>query len=176
MPPLLPGEGTVTPTGGTVSTQDGRVSINFPPGAVTSDTFVSIEPAEPLGPAPEGFKLGETTFSVTTSPAVAEFGTLIQICVQYSAADLFAIGGDPLLLTIAYYDAVAGDWVVLDTDVNTVTGFACAWTSHVSVWSILTESGGGGGGLPLGAWIGIGVGGFLVLLLVYWWGIRPRRY
>ncbi|MFC2039271.1 hypothetical protein ACFLST_00560 [Chloroflexota bacterium] len=100
---------------------------------------------------------------------------MIQICVQYALADLSAAGGDPTDLSLAYYDGVAGGWVTLDTDVNTATGLACAWTSHLSVWSILAGSD-GGGGLPVGAWIGIGVGGFLILFLVYWWGIRPRRY
>jgi len=143
---------------------------------VTSDTFVSIERAAPLGPAPECFKLGETTFSVTTTPSVAEFGTLIQVCVQYSASDLAAAGGDPAVLVLAYWDAVAGNWVTLPTDANPVSQRACAWTSHLSVWSILTGCEGGGGWLPLGAWIGIGVGAFLILLLVYWRVIRPRYY
>ena len=123
---------------------------------MTTDTSVSIVPAIPPG------------------PAVPEFGTLTRICVQYSAADLFAIGGDPLLLTIAYYDTVEGDWVTLDTDVNAVGGFACAWTSHASTWAILTESGCGGGGLPLGAWIGIGFGGFILIVLVLLWARRFR--
>jgi len=174
MPPLLPGEGTVTLTGGTVSTQDGRVSIDFPDGAVAIDTFVSIVPTIPPGPAPDCFKLGETIFSVTETPAVPEFGKLIRICVKYSDADLFAIGGDPMLLTIAYYDTFKESWVTLDTDVNAVGGFACAWTSHASTWAILTKSGCGGGGLPLGAWIGIGAGCFLLIVLALLWARRFR--
>ena len=102
------------------------------------------------------------------------FGKLIQICVEYSAADVFATGGDPMLLKIAYYDTVLGDWVILETDVNTVSGLACAWTSHASVWSILTGSE-GGGGLHVGVWIGIGVGGLILLLLLYM-GVKRYRY
>lgn len=110
-PGLLSGEGTVTAAGGTVSTDDGRVNLNFPAGAVTRDTDVSIAPTPPPGPAPGGFRLGDTTFSVEArcgpcgGAPVTELGVPIQICVQYSAADIAAAGGDPQLLALAYYDA-----------------------------------------------------------------------
>jgi len=94
--------------------------------------------------------------------------TPIQICVKYSVADLAAADGDPAALNLAFYDVAAGAWVDLDTKVITPSGLVCAWTSHASVWSILSGSE-DGGGLFLGAWIGIGIGGLLVILLVYWW-------
>ena len=169
-PGLLSGEGTVTAAGGTVSTDDGRVNLNFPAGAVTRDTDVSIAPTPPPGPAPGGFRLGDTTFSVeaTCGPCggtpVTELEKPIQVCVQYSSADVAAAGGDPQLLALAYYDATAGGWVALDTDVNTVTGLACAWTTHVSVWSILAGS--EGGGLAPWVWVVIGVAGLGLIVAI----------
>jgi len=169
-PGLLSGEGTVTAAGGTVSTDDGRVNLNFPAGAVTSDTDVSIAPSTAPGPAPGGFRLGSTTFSIEATcgscggTPVTELGGPIQVCVQYSSADIAAAGGNPELLTMAYYDATAGDWVALDTDVNTVTGLACAWTSHVSVWSILAES--EDGGLVWWVWVVIGVAGLGLIVAI----------
>ena len=162
------------PAGGTVSTPDSKVYLNFPAGAVTSDTFVSIASTTPPGPPPEGFKLSAITFSITTTPSAYDYLTPIQICVKYSVADLAAAEGDPAALNLAFYDVAAGSWVDLDTKVITPSGLVCAWTSHASVWSILSGSE-YGGGLFLGAWIGIGIGGLLVILLVYWW-VRRFRY
>lgn len=96
---------------------------------------------------------------------MTELGVPIQICVQYSAADVAAAGGDPQLLALAYYDATAGEWVALDTDVNTVTGLACAWTSHISVWSLLAES--DGGGLAWWVWVVIGVAGLGLIVAIF---------
>jgi len=81
--------------------------------------------------------------------------------------------GDPAALNLAYYDVAARAWVDLDTKVITSSGLVCAWTSHASVWSILSGSEDGSGMLLI-YWIGIGIGGFLVILLVYWWARRFR--
>lgn len=116
--------------------------------------------------------LSAITFSITTTPSVYEYLTPIQICVKYSVADLAAADGDPAALNLAYYDVAAGAWVDLDTKVITSSGLVCAWTSHASVWSIISGSE-GGGGMRLIYWIGIGIGGFLLIVLAL---LRVRRY
>ena len=99
----------------------------------------------------------------------------IQVCVEYSSADIAAASGNPELLTLAYYDATAGHWVVLETEVNTATGIACAWTSHLSDFAIL--AGAVGGGLVWWVWLlVVGISGLVIVLVVILIFRRLREY
>lgn len=106
---------------------------------------------------------------------MTELGEQIQVCVEYYSTDIAAAGGNPELLTLAYYDATAGHWVVLETEVNTATGIACAWTSHLSDWAIL--AGAVGGGLAWWIWlVVVGISGLLTVLMVILIFRRLREY
>lgn len=138
-PPELTGEGIVASQGGTVSTTDGRVTLQFAQGAFTADALVTIEPIE-CGAAPEGFCIGDTCFRVQATvdgESVSVLGAAMAICVEYSDADLAVAGGDPDLLSLAYYDATNGEYVVLDSTVD--DGTICATTNHLSDWAVVAE-------------------------------------
>lgn len=138
-PPELTGEGIVAPQGGAITTTDGRVTLTFAEGAFTADAAVTIEPV-PCGTAPEGFRMGDTCFTVQATvdgQSVSLLGANMTICVEYSDADLDTAEGDSELLRIAYYDAAGGEWVVLDSTVD--NGTICATTDHLSDWAVVAE-------------------------------------
>ena len=124
-----------------MSTEDGRVTLDFEEGAFDDDADVEIEPVD-CGAAPKGFHMGDTCFSITAmvdGEEVTELGDDVTICIEYSDADVAAAGGDPALLTIAYYDEDSGEWDILPTTVDTDAGLACATTNHLSEWAVLAE-------------------------------------
>jgi len=138
-PPELTGEGIVAPEGGAVTTTDGRVTLQFAEGAFTADAVVTIEPIA-CGAAPEGFRIGDTCFRIQAtvdSGSVSVLGAAMTICVEYSDADLAIAGGDLNLLSLTYYDATAGEYVVLDSTVD--DGTICATTNHLSDWAVVAE-------------------------------------
>ena len=138
-PPELTGEGIIAPQGGIIATTDGRVTLSFGEGAFTADAVVTIEPV-PCGAAPEGFRMGDTCFRIHATvdgQSVSVLGADMTICVQHSDADLAVAEGNPDLLRLAYYDASAGDWVVLDSTVD--DGTICATTDHLSDWAVVAQ-------------------------------------
>ena len=148
-----------------MKTEDNRVTVELPPGAVEEDTTVTIQPASGCD-APDGFRLGNTCFCITAvsdGAPITDFGTTITICVHYTDDDVHAAGGDPSLLKLAYYDEAAHEWVVLNTTVNTEDGTACADANHLSEWAIVasmtSES------PPLWLWPVIGLLAALIVLL-----------
>jgi hypothetical protein len=121
-----------------VTTEDGRVTLNFPPGAVEGDATVTIQPV-PCNTAHEGFRLGNTCFSITLVTDGVPISVLdadVEVCVKYTDDDVAAAGGDPHLLRLACYDETIAEWVVLDTTVNTSLGVVCAYTNHLSHWAV----------------------------------------
>ena len=125
-----------------MTTDDGRVSLEFPQGAVVSNATVTIQPTS-CTDAPAGFRLGDTCFSITVEAGgeeVAEFEQYVTICVEYSANDVDLAGGDPQQLRMAYYDEAAGEWVVLETSLDTDLGVVCADINHLSRWAIIAIS------------------------------------
>ena len=148
-----------------VETPDERIRIEFPAGAVDSETQVCIGecPASDVPPIPSGFKLGNTYFSIEGITTLAEE---ITITVKYSDDDVAAAGGDPQLLALAYYDEDAEEWKVLPTTVNTTEKTLTATTDHLSTWAVLAEAAGEAPGeetveetpfgLPLWIWAAIG--------------------
>jgi hypothetical protein len=158
-----PVEETVSPDGETVETPDGKVILTFPEGAFTSNTTVSIEAIFAPSGIPQGYSLGAIYFSIE---AGAELQKAITICVRYSDDDVAAAGGDPHRLRLAYYDEDAGRWQVLPTTIYELPRTACATTDTLSDWAIFVQIG-GGGGLAWWAWLLIGLGG-LVLIFILW--------
>lgn len=141
-PKSLSGTGLVTSTGGLVSTTDDRVKLGFYAGAVSGDTVVTIEPLVLSGTTPEGFKLGETMFSVkavTNGTNITEFQGLVNVWVKYSSGDLEQANQNPLLLQLAYWTRTSG-WVTLETHVDSKAGVAYASTSHLGYWAVITPS------------------------------------
>ena len=138
-PPPFEGNGTVRASGGTVTTNDSKVSLDFPAGAFTSNTTVTIKGVS-CGTAPEGYTVQNTCFSITTSPSVANLSASATIQVEYSTDDWNAAGKDPDRLKLAYYSG--GEWNLLVTTVDTTSETVSAQTDHLSDWAVLaTEEG-----------------------------------
>ena len=154
-------------SGGTVVTPDGKVSAEFPEGAVTGDVTVTIESADYPSDkeAPAGFKAGGVCFVIQVTDAggnpVSTLDEPVVITVKYTQADLDALGGDPGQLVLAYYDEEAGDWVTLKTSVDTESMTLSASTTHLSTWAIMQDTGTAGGGTPVWVWVIVGIAAVL---------------
>jgi hypothetical protein len=117
---------TIGAAGGTVSTDDGRFTVTIPPGALTADTAVSIQPTE--NTAPEGLGV-----SYRLAPEGQVFGQPVQLALVYSDADVE--GSAPEALGIAFQDA-QGLWewqsnVAVDAAAHRLT----VETKHFSTWA-----------------------------------------
>ena len=160
-----------------MKTEDDRITVEFPAGTVDKDITITIQPASGTT-APEGFRLGNTRFSITAATGIApviNLGADIRICVEYTDDDVAAAGGEPQLLKLAYYDEIASEWVVLDTRVDTDTGIACADTNHLSEWAILASI--PGASPPLWFWliVALEVIGIIALSVVIVRRLRLKR-
>jgi len=122
----------------TVETPEGVVAIEFPAGAVTSETEVIIRehPVSDAPSAPSGFRLGDTYFSIE---GITTLAREITITVKYSDRDVAAAGGNPNLLTLSRYDEDAGEWVVLPTTVDTAAQTLTVTTDKLSMWMVMVE-------------------------------------
>jgi hypothetical protein len=160
-------------TGGIVRTTDGRITTEFPAGAVTDTVTVTITqvPVSSIAAAPKGFKVGNICFIVEAvddnGVAIVTFSQPVTITVKYSDEDV--AGGDPTKLALAYYDEAAVEWKTLDTTVNTTDKTLSATTTHLSTWAVLAKAA-EGNGMPLWVWVvgGIGVAGVAAIGLLTW--------
>ncbi len=162
-----------------MSTEDGRVTLDFEDGAFDDDADVEIEPVD-CGAAPQGFHMGDTCFRITATvdgEEVTELGADVTICIEYSDADVVAAGGDPALLTIAYFNEDSGEWEVLPTTVDTDAGIVCATTNHISDWAVFGEEVAAGWQWWYNLLIGLGVVAIVAVVVVLFirGGERPPR-
>ena len=152
---------TIGPGGGTVGDLETHgISIEFPEGAVTADVTVIIRkpPLDSAPPAPSGFKAGASIFLIQ---AFAADGTPVNILekeititFRYTDEDLAVAGGDPGLLTLAYYDEDAGEWRHVPTTVDTEARTLACTVDHLSLWMVLVKI-----PSPFPWWaVGVGVG------------------
>jgi hypothetical protein len=162
VPPPPPAAITVKPSlAAILSTDDGRISITFPQGSVTSQAEVSLQnyPIEQLPVLPEGYKAATTCFRVDGLN-----GLLVKeatVSVKYSPADLEKAGGDASKLSLARWDEATGRWSVLNTKLDKANMTLTANTNQFSIWTVVV-------GQPKAAinWLPIGIfGGAVVLIL-----------
>jgi len=136
-----PAEPDVSPTSkARIETPDGRISLQFPPDALTEETEVIIrqELAASASLTPSAFKPGATYFSIEL---VGDFapGATTTIAVRYTDADLVAAGGDPNLLALSRYDETTGQWVIIPTTVDAQAKTLTAATDQFSEWMVVAE-------------------------------------
>lgn len=111
---------TIGPNGGIVTAQDGKVVLEFPAGAVTEETTVTVKAASGLPAAPAGMKVvADTTFTVS-----ADTGTFAQ----------------PVTLSIAYAEASAEAKIHITTG-NTWTPLGSCTSTSVRVICDITGVG-----------------------------------
>lgn len=120
---------SIGPSGGSVTSADGRLIVIVPAGAIASATTLSIQAISNLSPGGMGF-------AYRLEPEGTTFLTPVSIAFQYGNADLAGTVTDALM--IAFQDA-QGYWeaqsaATLDTTQKTLT----VQSSHFSDWSLLT--------------------------------------
>jgi hypothetical protein len=119
---------TIGPTGGSVASGDGKLTVTIPAGALATATDVTIEPITALAPWALGpaYRLG---------PEGLKFSNPVSIAFHYDASQL--VGTAPELLWIVSQDST-GAWpyassVVLDTTAKVLT----VQSTHFSDWSLV---------------------------------------
>lgn len=86
---------TIGPSGGTLTSGDGVLSIEFPPGALSEDTEIGIEPITNEAPLGQG-----DAYRLT--PDGATFAQPVRLVFNYTAAD--HIGSSQQALALAFQD------------------------------------------------------------------------
>jgi hypothetical protein len=143
IPPLQAAKAKLTSKSSTVlASPDGRVTIEFPAGAVFSDTDVSLKPlAKDQAPDPSpGMARASTFFTVEgINGLLAKDATLI---VKYTSADLEAAGSDVSKLVLARYDDSDNKWTILPSTLDKSSLTLSTATNRFGTWGIMVSSGG----------------------------------
>ena len=129
---------TLTPGSAAVlQTPDGRVSISFPQGSVTSAVKVCLRSCSraELPAPPVDYKLGATCFRIEGLPGLlAKEAT---VAVKYSTDDLEVAEEDGSRLSLAYWDEAEKEWVILFTQLNEDEKTLTTATNHLGVWTVM---------------------------------------
>jgi len=113
--------------GGTFTTADGRLSINFPQGALSSDNTITVQPITNNTPGGAG-----NAYRIT--PHNVSFAKPVSITFNYSQEDLSKT--IPGAMAIAYQDA-KGVWQAVGGGSNDTTAKKVTVnTTHFSDWSM----------------------------------------
>ena len=125
-PGLEASQATIGPAGGKLASSDGVLSLIVPPGALTADTQIGIQPITNLAPGAVG-----TSYRLTPEGQV--FATPAQLVFAFTDTEL--AGSVLAVLRIAYQDD-KGQWrapksVARDASAHSVS----VTTMHFSDWS-----------------------------------------
>jgi hypothetical protein len=143
IPPLQGASTKITAKSSAVlASPDGRVTIDFPAGAVFADTDVTMKPlAKDQIPAPsQGMVPASTFFNVGgINGLLAKDATLI---VKYTSADLEAAGSDVSKLVLARYDDSDNKWTILPTTLDKSALTLSTATNRLGTIGVMVSSGG----------------------------------
>jgi hypothetical protein len=117
---------TMGPNGGTFTTPDGRLSLEFPSGALSNTTTFTIQPVTNHCPAKTGNAFQITPHVTFTKP--------VKLTIAYGDSDI--VNTIPLALTIAYQDE-KGIWQAPGNMIkDTLNRKVSVLTNHFSGWSL----------------------------------------
>jgi len=171
VPPPPPVSVTLTPSSSSIlQTEDGRISISFPKGAVISQVEISLRsyPLEQLPAPPAGFAVATTCFRVDgLTGLLAKEAT---VTVKYTAADLDKAEGDASRLRLARWDEAQNQWSVLTTKVDKEAMTLTTNTNQLSMWAVMVAP-----PTAVNWWLLVIIGVVIIILLVYFLAIRRRR-
>ncbi|MCB1900610.1 hypothetical protein [Cognatazoarcus halotolerans] len=116
--------------GGSLASPDGRLSIQIPAGALTTDTTVSIEPISDMTRQGNG-----TAYRL--SPHGENFALPVTLSFHYGAADVAGSSADQLM---PLYQRADGIWQVAGTPtLDPQAGTVSVQTAHFSDWSLIAR-------------------------------------
>jgi hypothetical protein len=116
----------IPPEGGTVESDDHRLTVEIPDGALDEATTITVQPITNGCPGALGvaYRLG---------PDGQTFNAPVKLHYHYQPADL--AGSEAVALRVAYHDA-DGHWNSLkEVELDETTSTLTAETSHFSDWS-----------------------------------------
>jgi hypothetical protein len=136
VPRTVPAAITLKPSlAAVLNTDDGRISISFPQGAVTSQSKVSLQ-----GCPPEQLPDALTDYKIAAGFKVDGLNGLLvkaaTVTVKYSSSDLDKTGGDASKLSLVRWDEADGRWTVLNTQVNQGERLLTASTNQLGVLAV----------------------------------------
>ncbi len=114
---------TIGSTGGTISSDDGRMDLIIPPGALTSDVAITIQPI--TNECPGGLGAGYDFL-----PNGTKFSTPATLIFHYADSDVN--GTDPDLIYFATQDSTRAWDVDIEKDVDTVAKTISFDVNHFS--------------------------------------------
>jgi len=160
IPPLQAANVKLTAKSSAVlASSDGRVTIDFPAGAVFSDTDVTLKPlAKDQAPAPStGMVPASTFFNVGgINGLLAKDATLI---VKYTSVDLEAAKSDVSKLALARYDDSDNKWTILPTTLDKSALTLSTTTNRFGTLGVMVSSGGNTQGSTQGSASSTAAGG-----------------
>jgi hypothetical protein len=160
IPPLQAANVKLTAKSSAVlASPDGRVTIEFPAGAVFSDTDVTMKPlAKDQAPAPSaGMSQASTFFTVGgINGLLAKDATLI---VKYTSVDLEAAKSDVSKLVLARYDDSDNKWTILPTTLDKSALTLSTATNRLGTLGVMVSSGGNTQGSTQGSASSTAAGG-----------------
>jgi len=184
VPPAAAASVTLNPGSASVlTTEDGRISINFPKGSVTGQVEVSVQSYPPSQLPPLAAEPGATAICFRVDGLTGLLLEKATITVKYTQTELDAAGGDASRLKLARWDEAQGEWSVLKTTVDEQAMTLTAETDQLSIWAVVVGGVSSSGTIAIGTmelnmWIVIGGGAGVVLvivLLIYFLAVRRRR-
>jgi len=123
----------------TITTQDGRISINFPSGSVNNDTEITIKEiaTTAVPPPPSTYKNGATCFAVT---GVSSLNKEATVTVRYAENDVNAADGNTDLLRLSRYNEDTGEWDFLSATIDKEAQTFTTKTNKLSQWMVMVAS------------------------------------
>lgn len=116
-------------SGGTLTSNDGKLSITVPAGAVTANTNFSIQPITLTIPSSEG----DTAYRLL--PEGTAFSKPVTITYHYNAADTKGTTADLLFGT---YQTSDGHWASVPSALNKNNNTITLTSQHFSDWAVIS--------------------------------------
>ena len=121
---------SIGPAGGSITSPDGRITVNVPPDAVPSAVSFSVQPITNLAH-------GGVGSAYRLEPSGQKFATPIKVSFKYDTPDFKAYG--PETLAVAYQDPT-GIWQAFQTaNIDTASRTLTISTTHFTDESVFTD-------------------------------------
>ncbi len=125
--------GTVSPTGGTLQTTDGKVKLSFPPGAVSGNTEITVEAM--ASPPADRTLAGGTSYEF--GPDGIQFAEPVGLTLEFDPAGLPG-SRDPRSARVA--KLIGGTWEPLPVEVTVdASGRVTAPISSFSAYGVVAD-------------------------------------